>query len=65
MYTHVYIGYLWAVIQIQLNNGKGTMYQLKNLIGRSAVPNDPEKNMNAAEDFMLLLVHAFVAAASM
>ena len=40
------------------------MYQLKNLIGRSAVPNNPEKNMNAAEDFMLLLVHAFVAAAA-
>ena len=36
---------------------KGTMYQLRNVINRTMVPPDPEKNMNAAEDFMLLLVH--------
>lgn len=36
------------------------MYQLRNLINRTVVPSDPEKDMNAAEDFMLLLVHSFV-----
>lgn len=39
---------------------KGTMYQLKNLINRSAVPLDPQDNMKAAEDFLLLLLHAHV-----
>ena len=39
------------------------MYQLRNLINRTAVPSDPEKNMNAAEDFMLLLLHAHVVQA--
>lgn len=42
----------------------GTMYHLKNLICRTVVPGDPEKNMNAAEDFMLLLVHTHVVAAA-
>ena len=34
------------------------MYQLRNLIHRTNVPNDPQNNMNAAEDFKLLLLHA-------
>ncbi len=42
----------------------GTMYQLRNVICRNVVPNDPQKNMNAAEDFMLLLVHCHVIAAA-
>ena len=40
------------------------MYQLRNLINRSGVPADPEKNMKAAEDFLLLLLHAHVVAAA-
>ena len=36
------------------------MYHLRNLICRNLVPAEPEKNMNAAEDFMLLLVHTHV-----
>lgn len=43
---------------------KGTMYQLRNVINRTMVPPDPEKNMNAAEDFMLLLVHTHVIQAA-
>lgn len=43
---------------------KGTLYQLKNVIGRSSVPLDPEKDMNAAEDFLLLIVHSHVIAAA-
>ena len=39
------------------------MYHLRNLINRTAVSSDPEKNMNAAEDFMLLLLHAHVVSA--
>ena len=40
------------------------MYQLRNLINRTSVPSDPSKNMNAAEDFLLLLLHTHVVAAA-
>ena len=40
------------------------MFQLKNLINRTSVPSDPQNNMTAAEDFMLLLLHAHVVAAA-
>ena len=40
------------------------MYHLRNLINRTNVPSDPEKNMNAAEDFMLLMLHARIIAAA-
>ena len=41
---------------------RGTMYQLRTLINRTNVPSDPQNNMNAAEDFMALLLHAHVVA---
>ena len=43
---------------------KGTLYQLKNLLNRSAVPTDPGNNMKAAEDFLKIVLnaHIFVAA---
>ncbi len=40
------------------------MFQLRNLINRSVVPTNPEKNMNAVEDFFLLLLHAHVIVAA-
>ncbi len=43
---------------------KGTMYQLKNFIGRTSVPTSPDKNMKAAEDFLLVVLHAHVVAAA-
>lgn len=39
------------------------MYQLKNLLNRS-LSSDPSDNVKAAEDFVLLLVHAHVLAAA-
>lgn len=30
---------------------------MRNLVHRTNVPADPEKNMNTAEDFMLLMLH--------
>lgn len=42
----------------------GTMYQLRNLINRTIVPTDPQKNMKACEDFMLLLLHTHVVEAA-
>ena len=40
------------------------MFQLRNLINRSGVPTNPEKNMKAAEDFLLFLLHAHIVAAA-
>lgn len=40
------------------------MYQLRNVINRTSVPSDPSKNMNAAEDLLLLLLHTHVVAAA-
>ena len=40
------------------------MFQLRNLINRFGVPTNPEKNMKAAEDLLLLLLHAHIVAAA-
>ena len=40
------------------------MYHLQNLINRTNVPTDTQNNMNAAEDFLLLLLHTHVVAAA-
>ena len=43
---------------------RGTMYQLRNLIRHTNVSSDPQNNMNAAEDYLLLLLHTHVVAAA-
>ena len=40
------------------------MFQLRILINRSGIPTNPEKNMKAAEDFILLLLHAHILTAA-
>jgi len=43
---------------------KGTLYQLKNLLYRTSVPNNPGDNMKAVEDFLLVVLHSHVVAAA-
>jgi len=43
---------------------KGTLYQLKNLINRTAVPTEPDTNLKAAEDFLLVVLYAHIVAAA-
>ena len=43
---------------------KGTLHQMKVAIKHSSVPNDPANNMKAAEDFLLVVLHAHIMAAS-
>jgi L1 cell adhesion molecule like protein len=43
---------------------KGTLFQLKNLIHRTSVPGDPEDNMQAAEDFLELILEAHIVTAA-
>lgn len=40
------------------------MYQVRNLLHRTGVPKDPDTNMKASEDFLLLLLHTHVVAAA-
>ena len=37
------------------------MYQLKNIISRKSVPQNPEKNMKAAEHYFLLLLYKYTS----
>ena len=56
---------MWSLLYKTTSSGeKGTLYQLRNLIHRTNVPLTPDKNMNAAEDFMLLILHTHVVAAA-
>lgn len=43
---------------------KGTLFQLKNVLNRTSVPNDPKDNMQSTEDFfeLVLVSHIIVAA---
>ena len=43
---------------------KGTLWQLCNLLGRSAVMLDPSRNVKVAEDFLTLILHAHVITAA-
>lgn len=43
----------------------GTLYQLRNLLNRSNMGNDPTKDFNACEDFLLLVARSLVAATAM
>ena len=56
---------IWKrLYSVKSTQEKGTMYQLNNLIHRTAVPNDPQNHMKASEDFLLLLLHAHVIQAA-
>lgn len=41
-----------------------TMFQLCNLLNRFSVPSDPETNMKALKDFLLVLLHAYSVSAA-
>ena len=43
----------------------GTLYQLRNLLGRSNVVTDPARDFNACEDFLLVVVSGHIIAAAM
>jgi L1 cell adhesion molecule like protein len=43
----------------------GTLYQLRNLLGRSNVVTDPTKDFNPCEDFFLVVISGHIIAAAM
>ena len=43
----------------------GTLYQIRNLVNRRNVKANPSKNVNASEDFFLMVVHSHIIAAAM
>jgi len=43
---------------------RGTLFQLKNLLNRTAVKQDPSKAMKANEDFLTVVLFAYIIAAA-
>jgi len=43
---------------------RGTIYQLKNLLNQTAVKQDPSKAMTATEDFLTIVLFAYVVTAA-
>ena len=43
---------------------KGTLYQLRNILNRSGIPNDPGDNIKGAEDFLLVVLHGHIISAA-
>lgn len=39
---------------------KGTLFQIKNLVNRTSVPNDPKNNVQSTEDFLQLVLVAYI-----
>ena len=56
---------LWKRLYGDSAADKGTLRQLQHLINRTNVPARPKKNMNAAEDFMQVVVIGHVTALAM
>lgn len=42
---------------------KGTLWQLRNLIKRTAVPTEPDRNVKAAEDFLSIVLEGYIVVA--
>ena len=63
--TVLYMQVIWKVLY---NNNsakeKGTLCQLRNLINRTAIPLDCSKNVKVAEDFLRIVLHAYIVAAA-
>ena len=49
----------------QSNRDGGTLLQLRNLLGRSSVPNDPKSNVNATTDFIEVTLAGYAVCAAM
>jgi L1 cell adhesion molecule like protein len=43
----------------------GTIYQIRNLIGRSNVVTQPKNDMNACEDFLKIVLYSYITVAAM
>ena len=64
--SHCCVQVIWKRLYKCSSGGDGgTLYQLRNLIQRRNVVNDPSRNMNACEDFFTLIVEAHILAAAM
>ena len=56
---------IWKRLFIEATlSDKGTLYQLKVLLNRKAIPNQPKQNMKACEDFLFIILSALVKVAA-
>ena len=52
------VGDLEEIFRVSSSQVGGTLYQLRNLLHRTAVHTDPHKDVNASEDFLNIIVTA-------
>lgn len=64
--VYSYIQAIWKrLFKTKSGMERGTLYQLRNLINRRNVSSKPKSNVNASEDFLEIVVIAYVVAAAM
>jgi len=62
---HTFKQIMWKLFYSKATiNDKGTLYQLKHLVHRTAVGSDPKHKTKASEDFLLVVMHALIIAAA-
>ena len=58
--------HIWSrLYKYASTSNRGTLYHLRNLIHQKNVRNDPEKDVNACEDFLLTTVQSHIVSADM
>lgn len=61
----IHLQTIWKIFYSKTSaNDKGTLFQLKELIHRTSVVNDPKHRTKSSEDFLLTVLHAHIIAAA-
>ena len=60
----LYVRVIWKQLFGKKSGEKETLYQIQNLLHRTAVPLDPGDKLKAAEDFLLIVLHSHIVAAA-
>ena len=60
IHVHIFQGIWTRLFSSKSSGDKGTSFQSKNLIHRTSVPNNPKDNVQAAEDFLELVLVAYI-----
>ncbi|KAL5467031.1 hypothetical protein EMCRGX_G031198 [Ephydatia muelleri] len=62
----IFLKVIWSrLYKYASTSDRGTLYHLRNLVHRKNVRNNPEKDVNASEDFLLTTVQSHILSAAM
>lgn len=53
----------YRLVKSCLSVDRGMLWQLRNMLNRTAVSTDPSTNVKAAEDFLMVVLHGYIVAA--